>query len=263
MKSYPLDKKLVTNTDYTMEDDTAFVITEIGTDDTAKVTAKVDGVPCLEFTSDIAGLVSNANNRNPLFNLGDLYIVVPPNKVLRFEGTASKDVRIKGHLLKFGPGESLPAGYVARYNEQGKKFYSYKSGALDSDVAIAAGSATDVISFECPAGEKWVFDSYLMAQATVSGSKDYDLTIRLLKQDTPLDNLINSKVVLGITQYATPYPPNDANGQVAFTLKEKQIEVNPGEVLKVQVVNVGTSAKTAEASTTKALLVGVKEYLKP
>jgi len=263
MKSYVLDKRVKTNTDYVIEDDTALIIQEVGTDDTSKVTAKVDGVPCLEFITDIAALITNASNRNPLFNLGALYIVVPPTKTLRFEGTDNKYVRIRGSLLKFGPGESLPAGYVARYNEQGKKFYSYQAGALSSTTTVAAGSATNLISFECPAGEKWVFDSYLMAQALVGGSKDYDVTIRVLKQDQPLDNLLNSKLVLGLTQYSTPYPPSDSNGAKALSLKEKKIELNPGEVLKVQAVNTSSSSKDLDPSTTKALIVGVQEYLKP
>ena len=263
MRSYLLDKRLATNTDYTMEEDTALVITEIGTDDTAKVVGTVDGVPCVEFITDIAALITNPSNRNPLFNLGDLYIVVPQNKILRFKGTEGSFVRIKGHLLKFGPGESLPASYVARFNEQGKKFYSYQAGALEGATTLAAGSATNLISFECPAGEKWTFDSYLMAQATVSASKDYDITIRLLKQDQPLDNLLNSKLLLGLTQHATPYPPNDTDGAVAANLKDKKIELNPGEVLRIQAVNTSESEKTLDAETSKALIVGVQEYLKP
>lgn len=262
MRSYSLDKRLATNTDYTVEDDTALIINEIGTDDTAKVTAKVDGVPCGEFITDIAALITDSNNRNPLFNLGDLYIVVPENKVLRFEGTANKFVRIKGSLLKFDPNEGLPAGFVARFNEQGKKYYSYQADSLDSTVAVAGGSATDLLSFECPAGHKWTFNSLLMAQATVSGSKDYAITIRLLVNDQPLDNLLNSKVVLGLTQYSTPYPPNDANGAVAFSLKDRPIVLDEGDVLKVQAVNTGSSSKILDNTTSKALIVGVKEYTK-
>jgi len=263
MKSFILDKRLATNTDYYTESDTAYIIQKVGTDDTSKVTAKVDGVPCAEFIDAMANLLVNASNRNDLFDLRDLYIVVPPDKTFRFDGTSGKYVRIKGYILKLGPGENLPPRHLARFQEQGRVFYSYQAGALSSTTTVAAGATTDIISFECPAGEKWVFDSLLMAEATVGGSKDYDVTIRLVKQDQPLDNLINSKTLLGLTQYATPYPPDDTDGAVGMTLKDRPIELNPGEVLKVQAVNTSSSSKDLDPTTTKALIVGRQEYLKP
>jgi hypothetical protein len=209
----------------------------------------------------MGALLQNASNRLPLFNLGDLYIVVPPDKTYRFDGTASYYVRIKGTILRFGPGESLPAGYVARYNEQGKKFWSYQADALDSSASIAAGSATDLISFTCPTGEKWLFNNLLMAEATVSAAKNYGFAIRLLLQDEPFDNLINSKTLLGLDQYACPYPPDDTDGNHVCTLKDKPIAVNPGQVLKVQAVNITSGALTIDETTSKALIVGVREYL--
>jgi hypothetical protein len=261
MKSFPLDKRLVTNTDYYTESDTALIIQEIGTDDTAKVTPKVEGVPCAEIITAMAALLQNASNRLPLFNLGDLFIVVPPDKTYSFSGTDGKYVRIKGTILRFAPGESLPASFVARYSEQGKKFWSYQADALDSSASIAAGSATDLISFTCPTGEKWVFNSLLMAEATVSASKNYGFAIRLLLQDEPFDNLINSKTLLGLDQYACPYPPDDTDGNHAGSLKDKPIAVNPGQVLKVQAVNTTSGALVIDATTSKALIVGVREYL--
>jgi hypothetical protein len=261
MKSFPLDKRLATNTDYYTESDTALIIQEIGTDDTAKNTAKVEGVPCAEIITAIGALLQNASNRLPLFNLGDLFIVVPPDKTYRFNGTASKYVRVKGTILRFAPGESLPASFVARYTEQGKKFYSYQAGALTSSASIAAGSATDLISFTCPTGEKWTFNNLLMAEATVASSKNYGFAIRLLLQDEPFDNLINSKTLLGLDQYACPYPPDDTDGANVGTLKDKPITVNPGQVLKVQAVNITSGALQIDDTTSKALIVGVKEYL--
>jgi hypothetical protein len=261
MKSFPLDKRLATNTDYYTESDTALIIQEIGTNATSKVTPKVEGVPCAEIITDIGALMQNASNRLPRFNLGGLFIVVPSDKTYRFDGPSGSYVRIKGTILRFAPGESLPASFVSRYTEQGKKFYSYQANALTSTASIAAGSAIDLLSFTCPTGEKWLFNSYLMAEATVSGSKDYRFTIRLLLQDEPLDNLINSKTLLGLTQYACPYPPDDTDGNNVFILKDNPIEVKPGQVFKVQAVNVHSSALVIDDTTSKALIVGVREYL--
>jgi len=77
MKSFLLGKLLATNTDYQTEDDTFLVIQEIGTNDTAKLTLKVDGIPVAEITQDIAGYYMSESRFLPLFKLGDLYIVVP------------------------------------------------------------------------------------------------------------------------------------------------------------------------------------------
>jgi hypothetical protein len=260
MKSFLLDKRLATNTDYKTESDTAFIITEIGTDDTAKVVAKVEGVPCGEFITDIAPLISKSANRLPLFDLGDLYIVIPPDKTFRFEGTASKYVRIKGTILRFAPGESLPASFVSRYTEQGKKFWSYQAGSLSSSVSVGADTAVDILSFTCPTGEKWLFNNYIMAKHLVSGAIDYDLTTRIRLQDEPLDNLLNANTKVGISQYQTPYPPNDTDGVYIGSLKDKPIVVNPGQVLKLQAHNTSTSAKTVDVGS-KVLIVGQKEYL--
>lgn len=261
MKSFLLDKRLKTNTDYYTEADTAFIITEIGTDDTARVTAKVEGVPCCEIITDIAALNVTVNNRLSLFSLGDLQIVIPQDKTFRFSGTAAKWVRIKGHILRFAPGEALPASYVARYNEQGKKYWDYQAAALATSASIAAGSASDLLTFTCPTGEKWVFNNLLMVAAIVTTAPEYWFGIRLLLQDEPFDNLINSKALLGLTQYATPYPPEDTYGAEGTSLKDRPIEVKPGQILKIQAINTSASAIVIKKDDSKALLVGVKEYL--
>jgi len=261
METFILDKRLKTNVDYFTEADTALIIRFFGTSDTARVTAKVEGVPCGEFITDIANLMTDETNRHPLHDLGDLYIVVPPDKTYRFEGTTGQYVRVKGQILRFAPGEVLPAAHAARYTEQGKKYWDFVADALTSTVTVAAGSATDLISFTCPTGEKWVFNGLLMAEAVKNVTKEYDMTIRLTLQDKPLDNLINEKTPLGLTQYATPYPADDTDGAIPTYLKEKPIEVKPGEILKVQAYNTSTTAIDLSATVSKALIQGVKEYL--
>jgi hypothetical protein len=261
MKSFILDKNLVTNTDYTTESDTALIIQEIGTDDTAKVTAKVEGVPCGEFTSYLGPLNSNSTNRLPLLNLGDLFIVVPPDKIFRFEGTASKNVRIKGTILRFEPGESLPASFVSRYTEQGKKFITYLTASLADDTAVAAGSAIDLLTFTCPSGQKYTFNN--LFEATLQDTTpaiNYGLVSRIVVNDSPLDNLMNSKVLLGIDQYATPLPPNDTDGVAVFSFKDRPIELTEGNILKVQIQNISSGSITADTNST-CLIAGVKEYL--
>lgn len=261
MKSFLLDKRLSTNIDYYTEADTALIIQEIGTDDTARVTAKVEGVPCCEIITDIAALKTDADNRLPLFDLGVFNIVIPQDKVYRFSGTTGKYVRVKGTILRFAPGESLPASFVARYNEQGKKYWDYQAKTLTASASIAAGAASDLLSFTCPTGEKWVFNNLLQAVAMATTTPEYAFTIRLLLQDEPFDNLIGTKTIVGLTQYDCPHPPEDTYGVNVGTLKDKSIEVAPGQILKIQAINTSAGAVTINSDTSDAILVGMKEYL--
>lgn len=262
MQSFKLDKVLASNTDYYTESDTVLVINKIGTDDTAKNTAKVEGRPCAEIIASMAGLVTVAANRLPLFDLGELNIVIPPDKTFQFSGTGSKYIRIVGSILRLAPGEFTPAGFLARYSEQGKKFYSYQYAKVASDFNLAAGASSDLISFTCPTGEKWVFNSLFMSKLLKQAGPaiEYGLASRVLLQDSPLDNLINAKVLLGISQYGTPYPPNDTDQAIGFSFADRPIEVKPGQVLKVQIVNY-TGSQVAVDDTSASLIVGVREYL--
>jgi hypothetical protein len=261
MKVFKLDKTLATNTDYTTESDIALIIQEVGTDDTAKVTAKVEGIPCAEFTSYLGPLNSNPTNRLPLLNLKDLYIVVPPDKIFRFEGTSEKNVRIKGLLLRFEPNEGLPAEYIARYTEQGKIFFSYLIASLENDTAVPAGSAIDLLTFTCPSGQKYVFNSYFMASLQdTTPAINYGLVSRILVNDSPLDNLMNSKILLGIDQHATPLPPNDTDGVSVFSFEDKPIALTEGNILKVQIQNITSDSITANTNST-CLIACKKEYL--
>lgn len=263
MKSFLLGKLLYTNTNYETEDDTFLIIQKVCTEDDAKVTIKVDGIPAAEIITDMAPLYQSESTFLKLFKLSDLFVVVPPNKILRLEGTDDKRVRIVGFLNKLAPGEALPAAFAARWTEQGQKYSSYKKTALAADTACGAGSAIDIITFECPAGEKWLFEDMLQFVAYVGGSKDYDIRARLVLQDQPFDNLVNAKLLLGIDQRETPYPPGSAAGFEFMTLKERPIKVAPGQIFRVQAVNTAATSKTIQATTTKALIVGKKEYLKP
>jgi len=262
MKTYRLDKELVVGTTYYTEADKALVILEAGTDDTAKNTLKVAGVPCLEITSDAAPLHQTNTNLNKLLQLGDLQVVIPPDTTFYIEGTASKKMRIRGFILDLAGGEMLPAGYKARYDAQGKKFFSYISKSLTYDTTVGAGGEVDCYEFTCPTGEKWRFDNLMMAAVLDDSTLKDQFNVRLYKQDTPFDNLVSSKLVLGMETLAFPYPPKESVESQPGTLKETPIDVLPGETLKVTFINTGSSfTKSGTHAYYKVLLVGIKEYL--
>lgn len=262
MKSYRLDKELVVGTNYFTEADKALVIQEVGTDDTDKITLKVAGVPCLEITQDIAPLTKTSSNTNDLLNLRDLYVVVPPDTTFWVEGTATKKMRIRGFILDLSGQESLPAGYLARFREQGKKFFSYISKNLIYDTTVPAGGEVVCYEFTCPTGEKWRFDDLMMAAVLDDSTLKEQFNVRLYLQDTPFDNLVSGKLVLGLETKAFPYPPSATVNMVPGTLKDTPIDVLPGETLKITFINTGSDfTKSGSHAYYKALLVGIKEYL--
>ncbi len=262
MKTYRLDKEIVVGTTYYTEADKALVIKEAGTDDTSKITLRVAGVPCLELTQDIAPLVATSSNMNGLLNLEDLYVVVPPDTTFDVDGTSSKKMRIRGFILDLAGQEPLPAAYLTRFKEQGKKFFSYISKNLTYDTTVPADGEVTCYEFTCPTGEKWRFDNLMMAEVLDDTTLKEQFNVRLYLQDTPFDNLVSSKLVLGMETKAFPYPPNTTDGIVPGTLKETPIDVLPGETLKITFINTGSSfTKSGTHAYYKVLLVGKKEYL--
>lgn len=260
MKTYRLDKELVVGTNYYTEADKALVILEAGTDDAAKNTLKVNGVPCLEIITDEAPLHTINTNLNKLLQLGDLQVVIPPDTTFYITGTASAKMRIRGFILDLAAGEPLPAGYKARYDAQGKKFFSYIAKTLSHDAEVAADAELICYEFTCPTGEKWRFDNLMMAEVLDDTTEKPQFNVRLYLQDTPFDNLVTAKLVLGMESYAFPYPPKETIESQPGTLKETPIDVLPGETLKVSFINTG-DAFDPTAGWYKVLLTGIKEYL--
>lgn len=262
MESYKLDKVLDTETQYTTEADTALIVNSIGSGTIKMTTAKVNGVPCCEFNKNMGPIETNDTNRLPLFDLKKNYIVIPPDKTFEFAGVSGESVEIKGYILKLGPNEALPAGHTARYGNQGNKFVSYQQGAEASDQTLASEGAATILSFTCPTGEKWTFNSLFMAKLMhqTGPAIDYGLTSRISVEDKPYDNLINSKVDLGIHQHGTPYPPNDTDGVQVFSFEDRPIELEGGDTLKIEAYNTTGSSIALDAES-KALIVGVKEYV--
>jgi len=114
--TYYLKKILKTGTTYIMEKDRYYVIKKIGTDATSKVTAKVDGIPVADIVNIIAPIAKTSSNTLGPKDLGDYFIVVPPERQLYFDGPSGANVYIEGDLVILAPGETLPTEHLARYN---------------------------------------------------------------------------------------------------------------------------------------------------
>jgi len=102
-----LRKVLKTNTMYEMEKDRYYVIKRIGTDTTSTVTVEVDGIPVAQIFSTIAPIARTSTNLLTPLDLGEYFIVVPPERKLYFRSSASANVYIEGDLVVLSPGESF------------------------------------------------------------------------------------------------------------------------------------------------------------
>jgi len=277
MKRYLLDKIIDVDTEYTAEMDKAYVIHAIGTDSSSKATLYVAGAPCAEVVEPIAPLAPDLTNANELLDLGDLYVVVPPSKQLKFTGASGSKMRIKGYIIELEPGEALPAGLLARYTEQSKKFITYFSGSdtTAEGNTVSADTETTLIEQTIGAGEKYILKDRYQAEGRLDDlthiSRFYS---RIYVNDNPLDILDTDMGKKGIAGTGAPNPPRfvtttttDIEAQEVakkpFSLKDVPIELNPGDILKVTMINNGDdyTVPTGKTLYQIAHIVAVKEYI--
>lgn len=261
---------------YRAESDKAYVIRKVGTDSATKAQVKPAGGGLAEVIADAAPMHSTEDNILGPLELGDFYLVVPPDKTLEFSGADASQFRLIGEILELAPGEVMPTSLLARYGEQAKKYMSYLTGSYDhgTDKAWPADEEHNVLVFPCPAGERWGFDGLYMARGRLNvaiwGVGDF--ASRIYVQDVPWD-ILETQVGAatykmgrkGIDHRATPYPPEDGRNIQPFSLASMPIAIEPGRILKVTATNTSGAELSAAGSgwhyTFDVLVVGKKELL--
>jgi len=263
MKYYKLDKIFVANTDYRAEDDKLYVITKIGTD-LSDVKPTVAGQKIGALSSDFAPLHKTSSNLLGPFDLKDLYIVVPPRKVLKFESSSSGKVRAIGKILELAPGEGIPNDLIARFEAHGKNYYTYsvESVSLGTDVALTADQEVEILSLKPTTIEKYVFDNIVMLSVSGGSFSEGDLALRIYVDDKPLDILESAMGKKGIDALSLPYPPSDSTEEIPFTLSDMPIEIPGDHTITFKVVNTsgGSLAPASGSSWTFKLLVVYRRY---
>jgi len=249
---YILDKILKVGQSYVMEADKYMVIRAIGTDDTARVRAFVAGNLVGEFTNIVAPLHKTSSNLLGPLPLEDLYIVVPPNKTLYFDGTAGKKVRVIGYIYELGPGEQMSAEHIARYGNQSKAYWTYldDSVSVGTDVALSAGQEVEIKTYSPASIEKYLFSKVLMVGVSGGSFSEGDLALRLYLDGKPLDLLSSEMGPHGIDVTALPRPPSDSTEETPFSLMDNPIQLDGDHRLKVVIVNTsgGSLAPTSGSS---------------
>jgi len=265
---YKFDKIFDIGTTYRAEPDKAYIIKALGTDSTTIAKVVVAGAPAIEFLDEFAPCYKiNTNLYGPL-ELGDQYIVVPPDKTLEMTGESGKDVRAVGELVVLGPGEALSPIHMARYEEQAKRFFSYQRGTYShgTDTAWAADYEKDIITFSVPAGERWEFSNIIGATiANVSGGLTKgQFAIRIYVDDKPFDNVVTEMGRKGIDVVSCHLPPKEDVNFNPFTLLEYPITIGPGRTIRISCINVSganISPTTGASLDVTVVIVGICQYI--
>jgi hypothetical protein len=245
--TYFLKKILKTNTTYEMEKDRYYVIKRIGTNSTARVTAKVDGIPVVDIFNTIAPVARTSSNTLGPLDLGEYFIVVPPERKLLFESTASANVFIEGDLVVLAPGESIPTEHLARYNTYANRKIAYIDVSYTVGASWPAGQEVKIADITPPTIEDWIFDGFAgIAVSGLSATQTYgQINAKFYYDGKPLDLLIDTAGPHGIETLKMPLPPTATAEVEPFTFKDKPIAVVGGHTLTATAINVSGSALSA------------------
>ena len=265
VKTVPLDKIISVDTEIETEPRQVLVIKKVGTDSSSKATILVDQVPCCEIITNVAPLrVTSSNLLGPL-DLGDLYIVVPPESKLKFTGASGSKLRIIGEVLQLDPGEAFGDPYKARYNAQGKNYVRYISGSLSlgTDVAWAKDAEHELVSLTPATVETYIFDGFIGVSITGDTVNPGDFGVKFYLDNIPLEYMYAANLQQGIDALSMPLPPADSTNEVPFSLKDFPIEVAGDHTLTIKVRNTsGADKAPASGSSWSVTLYAVCKYFK-
>jgi len=252
---YALRKTLKTNTTYIMEKDRYYVIERIGTDVSGKVTAKVDGIPVADINNLIAPLTKTRTNLHGPIDLGDLYIVVPPERQIVFEAPASGNVAIYGKLVVLSPGETIPTEHLTRYNAYDKRKLSYVDVSVTVGTSWAADQEVKVADITPPTIEDWEFFERVGVDVSgLSAALTYgQVGIKFLYDGKPLDLLLATAGLHGIDAMQIKLPPSSDVNYEPFSFKEMPLLVAGGHTLSVIARNISGSALSAASGQNIAI----------
>jgi len=266
MKVRPLDKLVAMNTEYTLENYRAYVIEALGTGDTALVTVTIDSKTCGYLLTEVAPLRKNTVNFGGPLPLGRLFLVVPPQKVYKFSGTAGQFVRIKGRILELGVGESLPSDLLARFQAQTEEFLRCVEGSdVSTGTAMADGVEVELYALTPTSIERYLFNDRALVNQVAAGSPaeaEGNIGVRPYIDGAPQDHVLSASGRRGIDRMTMEIPNTTANKSLdPFNLEGSPIEVGGDHTLSVKAMNV-SGGSLFGTTAAQFHFYGVAEYKK-
>jgi hypothetical protein len=264
MERFKLDKVLDTGTLYRAERDKAYVIKAAGTNVTDKVTLSVSGIPSLEIRNELASIDITSANVSGLLDLKDNFVVVPPDKVFRFDSPVAGKVRIKGEIIELSPGETLPTDLMSRFTAQGRKFYTFNYATLSIGTSFSSGDERTVLNITTPVKEQLTFNHRIgfdIDNLPAANNIPGQIGIRFFLDDKPLDIVETAMGDLGIDIWGNRLPPTLTNNFEVGSLADRPIVLTEGRNLKVKFVNVGASITSSSAMVLKAMMVTERQLI--
>ncbi|MEM2447291.1 MAG: hypothetical protein QW734_11615 [Candidatus Bathyarchaeia archaeon] len=265
--TYKLKKTLVAGTRYTAEPDKLYVIKKVGTNSTTNIASlDVAGVKCLEMVQELGRLNPTQFIWYDLYELGDYFIVVPPDKEFGFTGDSASKMIIEGDIVELAPREPIPAALERRLAEQGKSYIKVQRGSYNhgTGTAWAADYEATVLTLTCGAGERHLFDSRLYFslanQSAVHAAGDWAL--RIYYQDKPLDILKATMGKFGIDVWNMFWNDGTNYYYYPMELSDMPIQLEPGRTLKINLRNVSGASKSPASGTALIATVAlIDKYL--
>jgi len=205
--------------------------------------------------NNIAPIARTGSNELGPKDLGDYFIVVPPERQLYFDGPSGANVYIEGDLVVLRPGEAIPSEHLERYNAYANRKITYADVSVTVGASWPAGQEIKISDLNPPAIEDWIFDDF--AGVSVSGlasAQTYgQINLKLYYDGKPFDLLLTIAGPQGIETLKMPLPPNNTTEKEAFTFKDKPITVVGGHTLTLTAINVSGSALSAATGSNIAI----------
>jgi len=243
MKVYTLNKLLAMNTELTLENYRAYLIEAYGTGDTAEVILRIDAKKVASILTELAPLRKNTANFCGPLALGPYFLVVPPLKTIKAEGTAGQFVHLLGKIIELAPGESLPSDLASRFANQHNEYITCLEGSDVSTGTAMADGAEVTLYTKTPTGiEKYQFNNRLIVDQVAAGSPveaEGNLGVRLYLDGAPLDHLLSASGRRGFDRMTLEIPNTTDNKSLdPFSLEGMALEVLGNHTLDVKAMNV-------------------------
>jgi len=258
-KIIPLDKVLKAGTEYVTDKREVLVIKKIGTNSAEIGQIFIDRKPTTRAYSIISPPYRTTSNFMPLFDLGELFNVVPPETRILWNGAPGSILRIVGYKIQLDPGEAVEAGLMGRFNAQFGSYWTVIEGSFSKgvDTAWPAGEENTVLTLTPSTIEEYLLNNVIMASVSnVSGGiNPGDWAIRFHLDKAPLEFVYGTTLQLGVDALSMPRPPSGTTELTPFTLADFPISVPGDHILEIKAINTSGMNKSPPSGTSITVTV--------